>query len=590
VVWMYVVHEFEDALMDCNDVALKDNDNAVHAWDEGVAFYTGSLEGPLGDGAGQLLHALADKRCANFDTCGSNGTSSVNSKLEGLFQQGEKAMAQGKCDEGALILEQIKPLMTIPLIQGALRYAYKSADGKGGAKEIAEGWAFAAAVLPQVDAVNPAAAATIRTNMEYGAVTAVVDGYSTVFEAFQSVYAALGVTCEDIGGLLDTETTYIAGLEPCTNMISNYEPGSDVLQHSRIDLDVAQMGEYLADQDYTNAGTIYTQGENSLKSEGMRTLKAFSDNSEKLKGEAMADMYAAYWGNDYSYAHKFVDAALAGTGLLAGAEDIARKEVAMKGVQYQVVWMYVVHEFEDAIADCLVNGITDNADSVHAWDEGVAFYTGSLEGPDGSGNGQLLHALADKRCANFNTCDAEGLASVNVELLSLFQEGEEAMQAGECDKGALILKKITPLMTIPLIQGALRYAYKADPVANPGGGSKERAEGWAFTAAVLPQIDAVNPAAAATIRKNMDYSAAAPVVDGYKKVYEEFKKVYAGLGIDCNDVGGLIDTDKADASYYEGTECVPAGASDVSSAPTCTDLPRNLLKLISLSSVVLLLL
>jgi len=201
VVWMYVVHEFEDALMDCNDVALKDNDNAVHAWDEGVAFYTGSLEGPLGDGAGQLLHALADKRCANFDTCGSNGTSSVNSKLEGLFQQGEKAMAQGKCDEGALILEQIKPLMTIPLIQGALRYAYKSADGKGGAKEIAEGWAFAAAVLPQVDAASPAAAAFIRTNMEYGAAKAVVDGYEAVFEAFESVYAALGVTCEDIGHL-----------------------------------------------------------------------------------------------------------------------------------------------------------------------------------------------------------------------------------------------------------------------------------------------------------------------------------------------------------------------------------------------------
>merc|ERR1740130_1503019 len=237
----------------------------------------------------------------------------------------------------------------------------------------------------------------------------------------------------------------------------------------------------------------------------------------------------------------YVTNALDGTGEALGADDVARKEMAVKGVQYQVVWMYVVHEFEDAIADCLVNGITNNADSVHAWDEGVAFYTGSLEGPDGSGNGQLLHALADKRCANFNTCDASGLASVNVELLSLFQEGEEAMQAGECDKGALILEQIKPLMTIPLIQGALRYAYKS---ADGKGGAKEIAEGWAFAAAVLPQVDAASPAAAAFIRTNMEYGAAKAVVDGYEAVFEAFESVYAALGVTCEDIGHLQENSK----------------------------------------------
>jgi len=203
VVWMYVLHEFEDALIDCKDSALKSNDNAVHAWDEGVAFYTGSLEGPDGTGKGQLLHALADKRCANFNTCGPDGLSAVNSQLKGLFQQGEEAMSQGKCEEGAKLLAQIKPLMTIPLIQGTLRYAYKTSDGKGGAKEIAEGWAFAAAVLPQVDAASPDAAAVIRKNMEYGAASAMSDGHEAVFKALESVYAALGVACEDIGQLTE---------------------------------------------------------------------------------------------------------------------------------------------------------------------------------------------------------------------------------------------------------------------------------------------------------------------------------------------------------------------------------------------------
>ena len=45
--------------------------------------------------------------------------------------------------------------------------------------------------------------------------------------------------------------------------------------------------------------------------------------------------------------------------------------------------------------------------AVSAPNEAVAFYTGALEGTDGSGN--LLHStLADKRCVNFKTCGREG--------------------------------------------------------------------------------------------------------------------------------------------------------------------------------------
>ena len=54
-------------------------------------------------------------------------------------------------------------------------------------------------------------------------------------------------------------------------------------------------------------------------------------------------------------------------------------------------------QFEDAIDDCTsctsnCNEHSTNSDSVHAWDEGVAFYTGSLEGTayGGNSNGKLL--------------------------------------------------------------------------------------------------------------------------------------------------------------------------------------------------------
>ena len=79
------IREFEDAIDDCkagcvggiNGVGATCNSlstAAVHAWDEGVAFYTGSREGAAAGGStdGVLSYRLAEKRCANFKTCGPN--------------------------------------------------------------------------------------------------------------------------------------------------------------------------------------------------------------------------------------------------------------------------------------------------------------------------------------------------------------------------------------------------------------------------------------------------------------------------------------------------------------------------------------
>ena len=83
----------------------------------------------------------------------------------------------------------------------------------------------------------------------------------------------------------------------------------------------------------------------------------------------------------------------------------------------------------------LVGPRTLQGDSVHAWDEAVAFYTGSAEGTakGGSGAGYLYFALAQKRCKNFGTCTADdavdndkdkGYAQVNSDVMALFNEGE----------------------------------------------------------------------------------------------------------------------------------------------------------------------
>jgi hypothetical protein len=87
----------------------------------------------------------------------------------------------------------------------------------------AEGGIFAAAVLPVVHHCSPTAAATIAANINLGPAIMVTGGTSTDFaaikSAFESVYACMNITCEDVGGFRDTSTDpgYYVGAEPCTS-------------------------------------------------------------------------------------------------------------------------------------------------------------------------------------------------------------------------------------------------------------------------------------------------------------------------------------------------------------------------------------
>merc|ERR1719217_1239387 len=96
--------------------------------------------------------------------------------------------------------------MTVPLVQGTLRYAYKLAtSSSAGLKEHGEGAVFAAGVLPQVHACNPAAAATIYNNLKINneGVSGVPIDFNAVKAAFEGCYSHMGITCDDVGGLYD---------------------------------------------------------------------------------------------------------------------------------------------------------------------------------------------------------------------------------------------------------------------------------------------------------------------------------------------------------------------------------------------------
>jgi len=310
-----------------------------------------------------------------------------------------------------------------------------------------------------------------------------------------------------------------------------------------------------------------------------RTIAGFSTGAEKkMKTDCKGCPYSDYedFYNYYGtgdYAHQWVEAAFEGTqtSFSRGGADFrqygleGREQAIKKGTVYLNFLMYVIRELEDALDDCELQTLDNNYNAVHAWDEGVCFYTGSIEGVDGvTSDGKLLHQLADKRCANFKTCgedgaSLDGMSKINHDLFDLFSIGNHQLQSGECSSARQTVKQMIPKMFVPMIQGALRYAYKVDKLQ---GGEVENAEGAIFAAAVLPKVYAVSPSAAEIIYDNMKVSSN-PSTD-FVAVKNAFQSVYAGLGITCADVGGLwFDGQSA---YYEGMAPCDGAAISAQSA------------------------
>jgi hypothetical protein len=238
--WMYVIHEFEDAIQDCLNADLMDNDASVHAWDEGVAFYVGSLGADATDTSstwGKMIYELANKRCSNFDTCikeaepqaSGTGNSKVNAALSTQWANGQWSCKTGDCAGAVVALDKIKSIMKIPLVQGTLRYAWKMEQGTGGGasgdqKESGEGYAFMLTIAGAISKCNIQDATLIYTAMDAHAVSATGSlggGYkfADVKKAFEDNYDCLGITCADVGGLLSTTSyhRYEIGTEPCSD-------------------------------------------------------------------------------------------------------------------------------------------------------------------------------------------------------------------------------------------------------------------------------------------------------------------------------------------------------------------------------------
>jgi hypothetical protein len=367
--------------------------------------------------------------------------------------------------------------------------------------------------------------------------------------------------------------------------IASYVPGSDVTPHAMIDLDIKEMIDELGEGDWAAAWDLYANGKNSAKGAGLRTVRGFSKN---LPDEPAYAEFFDYFGSE-TYADDYVlgaiykklpadlQAELEQPEFFKNADlsDAAVVQMVKKGAVYMNTWIYALHELYSAVKKCKDDNIALATGAPHAWDEYWAFYAGTLAGPDGMKSGQLSYALADKRQGNFGTginnqeplptwraTDDGANSNVNAALLAMTRAGWVNVKNGDCDDAEAKIPLMLNQMTVPLVQGTLRYAWKSDPKGNDESFSSEGkalAELNAFGMAIVARVNTCNPADAAIIAKNIAYPDMLDenkpeeiVPDGFAAVKAAFERNYECLGITCSDVGGLLVGETGE--FVEGME------------------------------------
>ncbi len=392
--------------------------------------------------------------------------------------------------------------------------------------------------------------------------------------------------------------------------IAGYEPYSNVTEHAKIDQDLQYIIGQVANYNWANAKTVYDDGQNSVKDASTnpvtyRTIAGFSGAS-KMANERYFSTANAYWASkgvstlsNYDYADVIVRAALDQTALgsnsdftFVGKSNEYLRDVIKKSILYQNIFMYVIWEMQDAINDCQSGTPDNNYNSVHAWDEAVAFYTGYnegtaeggdnlLESPSDDNDGCLLFNLAESRCKNFGTCTADydlnpeaGYSSVNSRMFAKFTTAKNELISAHsadstfsCSDAYTAKDEIASLMLVPLIQGTLRYLYKTDSAINPDTSGatfkKENGELFAFSAAIQPFVSNCSTLAGKAL---YDRSFNEDMTHNFASHKASLESVYKCLGITCADVGALCDPGA------EGTGCVPYKDSSTSyDTSSCVD-------------------
>jgi hypothetical protein len=310
---------------------------------------------------------------------------------------------------------------------------------------------------------------------------------------------------------------------------AGYAYASNVDSHRLVVNDICEVKELLdADTvDYDAINVLYTDGKNSVKSDGYRTIGGFASSDNRKHG--LSDFYAVP-----APLNGFVSSAIAGTGLFEGATDGVRAQGIEKGIQNQIMIAWVVHELNAAVSKAEEGNFDIAQGAVHNWDEGWAFYAGAEPGCGPYGT-------ADKRGENFGTLTDDGSSVANAAILAAMVSGREALLASDVEGAQAAAADVIKNVVVTYSQAAIRYAtlIEADVAESDADAtSKHVAEGLAFWRVVEAYV---TPAGAdgETINAIFALDGTPGANGGGDAVRTALQPAWDALGITEADIGTL---------------------------------------------------
>jgi hypothetical protein len=367
--------------------------------------------------------------------------------------------------------------------------------------------------------------------------------------------------------------------------LGGYRPVSSVVEHAQIVFDISDIKTASSSGDFTTAASIFLNGRYSCKSpSSARTLAGFVNAAtvaSKLDGQAFFESFTGGQGPDAAHGpipgsgslgladtfwHVFVKAAAEGTGNFAGTSDTFRKVAVQKGV-LGVVTMYVARELESAISKAN-DGSTADTGAAHAWDEGWAFYYGSVPDPD---QGKYsAWEFAYKRDLDYaydsDNNAVAGAVKAQDKVLHYFLEGLKASRTATLDIPKMIEARnnIYRMLALTSIRAALKYAYTTQ---KDGYSESYHIEAYAYFLAAAGWVEQAAPGVGTAVLALLDYTKASSDLnsDLYCAVKAALIPAYEPLGLDCDMVGTYkkLPADKTCASLpaCPATTTLPAGLS-----------------------------
>lgn len=307
--------------------------------------------------------------------------------------------------------------------------------------------------------------------------------------------------------------------------VQGFTFGSNVGGYLAVSKDVCDYEAALkkSPADWAAAEKIYTTGGNSKRSDGtIRTLKSLTG---PFTGEPFFDLYAKYYGSP-QFMDQLITSALGGTP----SNLDARLELAEKGVETNLQWLYLMHELDEAADKIRKNQLSASSGAPHNIDETWAIYVGEAKACG-------LFDQVNKRGNDFGTMGTCAAAKANELALSSHLRMYRAAQEGNLAAFERARKDMERVMLIQNIQNVLRYSqFMDDDLKNGKDPVDDQAEGYTFFRTIAPLVNMTNPAAAKAVMDVM--TPGTPIAAGSnQKVAAALQPVYARWNLTADDLG-----------------------------------------------------